>query len=49
MRVAAREANDFVFDGWAIAGASGFDLAVVHGGAIEVCEDEIVGGLAGAC
>ena len=41
------EADDFVFDGGAIAWAAGGDLAGVHGGAVEVLADEVVDLLVG--
>ena len=37
------EADDLVFDAGAVARAGGGDLPAVHGGAIEVCLDEVVG------
>ena len=37
------EADDFVFDGWAVAWAAGLDLAGVHWRAVEVGFDEGVG------
>lgn len=37
------EADDFVFDAWAVSGADAFDLSAVHGGAVEVIAEEVVG------
>ena len=37
-----READDFVFDGGAVARADGLDLPRVHRGAVEVGADEVV-------
>ncbi len=36
------EANDFVFDGGAVAGSAAVDLPGVHGGAVEVVADGLV-------
>lgn len=37
------EADDFVFDGGAVAGADTFDLATEHGGLVEVFGEVAVG------
>ena len=42
MFVAVGEADDLVLDGRAVAGAGAFDLAAVHGSAMEVGADEVV-------
>ena len=42
VRVFVGEADDFVFDGGAVAWASGGDLAGVHGGAVQVLADEFM-------
>jgi len=41
------EANDLVFDAGAVARASGFDLAGIHGGAVQIGADERVDGFGG--
>lgn len=43
MRFSLGEADDFVFDAWAVAWACGFDLACEHGRAVEVGANEVVG------
>ena len=43
VRVLVREADDLVFDRGAVAGARGLDGAVVHGRAVQVVADELVG------
>ena len=43
------ETYDFVFDGRAIAWPCAFDVAGVHGAAMEVVADDIVGGFCGMC
>ena len=43
VRVLVREADDLVLDRGAVAGAGGLDGTVVHGRAVQVVADEIVG------
>jgi hypothetical protein len=44
MAILVSEASNLVFDTWAVAGSRAFDGAVVHGRAMEIGADQVVGG-----